>query len=149
MGIGGNGREEKLSSMVYKRFNDEIVALIGRRVVVETSEGRVYEGDLLGMDEKLDLILDNVTGAGENVYKVVLNGSFVKEMRLVEKPFDLRALAERLNRVFPGLIKLREDIRAIIVMDKIKVTEQGVEGTGLAAERVKAVYEEFVRESKK
>lgn len=135
--------------MVYKRFNDEIVALIGRRVVVETSEGRVYEGDLLGMDEKLDLILDNVTGAGENVYKVVLNGSFVKEMRLVEKPFDLRALAERLNRVFPGLIKLREDIRAIIVMDKIKVTEQGVEGTGLAAERVKAVYEEFVRESKK
>jgi len=58
-------------------------------------------------------------------------------------------LSERLNRIFPGLVKLREDVGAIIVMDKIKVTEQGVvEGVGLAAERAKTVYEEFLKESK-
>jgi hypothetical protein len=35
-------------------------------------------------------------------------------------------------------------------MDKIKVTEHGIEeGTGLAADRVKAIYEEFMREFKK
>ncbi|MCP8320340.1 MAG: Lsm family RNA-binding protein [archaeon] len=120
--------------------------MIGRRVAIETSEGRVYEGDLVGIDEKLNVILNNVLGAGEKVYKIVLNSDFIKEMRLVEKPFDLKALAERLNRVFPGLVKLREDIRSIIVMDKIKVTEQGVEGSGLAAERVKSVFDEFMRE---
>ncbi|MCP8304142.1 MAG: Lsm family RNA-binding protein, partial [archaeon] len=133
----------------YKKFNNEIVSMIGRKVVVETSEGRIYEGDLVGVDGNLNVILDNVSGVGENVYKVVLNRDFLKEIRLVEKPFDLKALAERLNRVFPGLVKIREDIRSIIVMDKIKVTEQGVEGSGLAAERVKSVYDEFVRESKK
>jgi hypothetical protein len=68
----------------------------------------------------------------------------------MEKPFDLKGLAERLNRVFPELVKVREDIGAIIVMDKIKVTEKGVvEGSGLAAERVKAIFDEFVRESRK
>ena len=90
--------------------------------------------------------MNNVLGAGEKVYKIVLNSNFIKEIKLVEKPFDLKALAERLNRVFPGLVKLREDIRSIIVMDKIKVTEQGVEGSGLAAERVKSVFDEFMRE---
>ncbi|MEM2873828.1 MAG: Lsm family RNA-binding protein [Nitrososphaerales archaeon] len=122
--------------------------MIGRKVSVETSEGRTYEGDLVGIDEKLNIILDNVLGAGDKVYKMVLNSDFIKEIRLVEKPFDLKALADRLNKVFPGLVKLREDIRSIIVMDKIKVTEQGVEGSGLATERVKSVFDEFVRETK-
>ncbi|MCP8310961.1 MAG: Lsm family RNA-binding protein [Candidatus Methylarchaceae archaeon HK01M] len=138
-----------MSSIIYKKFNNEIVSMIGRKVVVETSEGKNYEGDLVGVDGSLNVILDNVSGVGENVYKVVLNRDFLKEIRLVEKPFDLKALAERLNRVFPGLVRIREDIRSIIVMDKIKVTEQGVEGSGLAVERVKSVYDEFVRESKK
>ncbi len=135
-----------MSSIINKKFTNEIVSMIGRKVALETSEGRIYEGDLVGVDGNLNVILDNVSGVGENVYKVLLNRDFIKEIRLVEKPFDLKALAERLNRVFPGLVKIREDIRSIIVMDKIKVTEQGVEGSGLAVERVKSVYNEFVSE---
>jgi hypothetical protein len=35
-------------------------------------------------------------------------------------------------------------------MDKIKVTQTGIEeGSGLAADRVKAIYDEFMREVKK
>jgi hypothetical protein len=35
-------------------------------------------------------------------------------------------------------------------MDKIKVTQAGIEeGVGLSANRVKAVYDEFMRDSKK
>jgi hypothetical protein len=79
----------------------------------------------------------------------MVNGSFVKEIKLLERPFDLKALSDRLSRIFPGLVKIREDIGAIIVMDKIKVTESGIEeGSGLAASRVKAIYDEFVKEPK-
>jgi hypothetical protein len=68
----------------------------------------------------------------------------------LEKPFDFKALSDRLSRVFPGLVKIREDVGAIIVMDKIKVTQGGIqEGTGLAAERVKSIFDEFIRETKK
>jgi len=138
-----------MAAIISRKFGEEILAFIGKKVSVETSEGRIYKGNLAGMDEKLDLILENIDGA-DGILRMILNGSFVKEVRLLEKPLDLHALADRLNKVFPGLVKVRDDIATIIVMDKIKVTERGlVEGTGLAAERVKAIYEEFVRETKK
>jgi small nuclear ribonucleoprotein (snRNP)-like protein len=138
-----------MAAIISRRFGEEILAFLDRKVSVETSEGRVYKGQLVGVNEKLDLILQNIEGS-DNVSRMVLNGSFVKEIKLLEKIFDLHSLADRLNRVFPGLVKVRDDINTIIVMDKIKVTERGVtEGSGLAAERIKAIYDEFVREVRK
>lgn len=139
-----------MSSITFRRFGEELATMIGRTVTVETKDGREYSGTLLAVDEGLSLVLDKVVGAGEGVHKLVLNGDVVREMRLMEKPFDFRALGERLNRVFPGLVQVREDVGAIIVMEKVKVTEKGVvEGTGLAAEKVKSIYDEFVRDTKK
>jgi small nuclear ribonucleoprotein (snRNP)-like protein len=138
-----------LSTIGNRRFAEEIVGMVGRRVSVTTGDGRQYQGDLLGIDEKLNLMLGSVVGAGENTMKVLLNGTFVKEIILLERPFDLRALNERLSRAFPGMTRLREDIGAIIVMDAIKVTDKGVvEGMDrLSATRVKQIYDEFARET--
>jgi hypothetical protein len=78
-----------------------------------------------------------------------LNGKVVAQILAVEKPFNLKALADRLEKVFPTLIKLYEDKGFIWVMEKIKVTEKGVvEGTGPAAERVQRVYDQFLSEVK-
>ncbi len=139
-----------MSSIVSRKFSEELGFLLGRSVSIETKEGKQYSGILAAIDERLNVVLEKVAGAGEGVHKLVINGDNVKEIKLMEKPFDLRGLAERLNRVFPDLVRVREDIGAIIVMDKIKVTEKGVvEGSGLAAERVKAIFDEFVRETRK
>jgi len=123
--------------------------MVGRRVSVQTGDGKHYNGDLIGIDEKLNLILGSVVGAGDGTIRVVLNGTFVKEINLLEKPFDLRALNERLSRAFPGMTKVREDIGAIVVMDSIKVTEKGVVegGDRLSATRVKQIFDEFSRET--
>ena len=125
-----------------------MLQFVGKKVSVETSDQKNYGGVMAAIDEKLNVVIDNVEGKG--ILKLIINGSFVKEVKLLEKPFDLKGLAERLARVFPGLVKIRDDVGAIIVMDKIKVTQAGVEeGVGLAANRVKAVYDEFMRDSKK
>ncbi len=141
--------EWSLSAVGSRKFTEELLGMVGRKVSVMTTEGKHYQGDLLGVDEKLNLVLGQVTGAPEGSIKVVLNGAFVKELLLLEKPFDLRALNDRLSRAFPGMTKLREDIGAILVMDSIKVTEKGVvEGADrLSATRVKQIYEEFARET--
>ncbi|MDG6996623.1 MAG: Lsm family RNA-binding protein [Nitrososphaerota archaeon] len=140
-----------MSTIANRRFTEELVGMVGRRVSVTTGDGKQYQGDLLGVDEKLNLIIGSVTGSIEGSLKVVLNGTFVKEINLLEKPFDLKALNERLGRAFPGMTKLREDIGAIIVMDSIKVTERGVvEGADrLSATRVKQIFDEFSRETSK
>src|SRR5919197_1962230 len=137
-----------MTAVILRKFGEETVQFLGKKVSIETSDHKTYNGTLAGIDEKLDVVLDNVEGHG--ILKLILNGSFVKEIRLMEKPFDFKALAERLARVFPGLVRIREDVGAIIVMDKIKVTQAGIEeGSGLAADRVKAIYDEFTRETKK
>ena len=137
-----------MSALTLRKFYEEILQFVGKKVSIETTYEKNYSGILTAIDEKLDTVLDNVERDG--ILRIILNGTFVKEIKLLEKPFDLKGLADRLSRVFPGLVKIREDVNAIIVMDKIKVTEHGIEeGTGLAADRVKSIYEEFMREFKK
>jgi small nuclear ribonucleoprotein (snRNP)-like protein len=137
-----------MSAVIARKFGEETFQFIGKKVSVETSDEVVYNGILSAIDDKLDIVLNNVEGQG--ILKVILNGSFVKKIKLLEKPFDFKALSDRISRVFPGLVKIREDVGAIIVMDKIKVTQAGIEeGSGLAADRVKAIYEDFIKETKK
>jgi len=130
-----------MSALTIRKFYEEILQFVGKKVSIVTSYDKNYNGTLSAIDERLDTVLENLEGQG--ILRIVINGSFVKEIKLLEKPFDLKGLADRLSRVFPGLVKIREDVNAIIVMDKIKVTEHGIEeGTGLAADRVKSIYEE-------
>ncbi|MDG6926180.1 MAG: Lsm family RNA-binding protein [Nitrososphaerota archaeon] len=138
-----------MSSLTFRRFTEELNSFVGKTVAATTGDGKEYSGTLVGVDENMSIILDRVSGAGENVFKVAINGSNVREIKLTTKPYDLKALGERLNRYFPGLVQVREDIGVIIVMDKIKVTEKGVEGTGLAADKAKTIFDEYVRDTKK
>jgi small nuclear ribonucleoprotein (snRNP)-like protein len=137
-----------MSTVLIRKFGEEAIQFLSKKVSVETSEQKVYKGTLTGIDERLDLVLNDVEGTG--ILKMIINGAYVKEIKLMEKPFDFKALSERLSKVFPGLVRIREDVGAIIVMDKIKVTETGVEeGSGLAADRVRVIYDEFMRENRK
>ncbi|HEY7506900.1 MAG TPA: Lsm family RNA-binding protein [Nitrososphaera sp.] len=137
-----------MAAVVTRKFGEEALQFLGKKVSIETSDNKAYNGTLAGIDERLDVVLDHVEGHG--ILKLIVNGSYVKEIRLLERPFDFKALAERIARVFPGLVKIREDVGAIIVMDKIKVTQAGIEeGAGLAADRVRQIYDEFMRETRK
>jgi small nuclear ribonucleoprotein (snRNP)-like protein len=137
-----------MTAVIARKFGEETIQFLGKKVSIETSDETVYNGTLAAIDDKLDIVLDNVEGQG--ILKIILNGSFIKKIKLMEKPFDFKALSDRISRVFPGLVKIREDVGAIIVMDKIKVTRAGIEeGSGLAADRVKAIYDDFIKETKK
>lgn len=137
-----------MSAIATKKFAEELAGLVGKKVIVETMDGTKYNGELSGISENLNVILSNVVG-GQNVIKLIFNGNFVKRIELTEKLFDLRALAAKLEKIFPANVRLMEELGAIMVMDKIKVTEKGVEGTGLATIRVREIYEDYLRETAK
>ncbi len=137
--------------MAQRRLFTELGALTDKIVMVVTSDGKSYVGSLAGINENnLTLCLAEAKDdKGRVIHRVFLNGNVVSQILAIEKPFDLKALAERLEKVFPRLVKLYEDKGFIWVMDKVKVTEKGViEGTGPAAERVQKVYEQFLSEIK-
>lgn len=138
-------------SIAQRKFFTEVAGLVDSSVVVVTTTGKTYGGTLVGVNpDSLSLCLADVKAEGDEVlHRVFLNGSVVAEILSVEKPFDLRALSERLEKVFPTMVRLYEDNGFIWVMDKVKVTEKGVvDGSGPAAERVQSVYEHFIREVK-
>jgi small nuclear ribonucleoprotein (snRNP)-like protein len=135
--------------VAQRKFFGEIGALLEKSVIVVTINGKSYTGSLVGINpDTLSLCLAEAKDdKGHAMHRVVLSGNVVAQILAVEKPFDLKALAERLEKVFPTMVKLYEDKGFIWVMDKVKVTEKGVvEGTGPAAERVQKVYSLFVRE---
>jgi small nuclear ribonucleoprotein (snRNP)-like protein len=128
---------------------EEITALLQKVITVSTSDGKNYTGVLSGVDShSLNICLTNVKDdSGRVVHKLFLNGGNVNQIFSSEKPFNLQALADRLERVFPRMVKVSEGAGIIVVMDRIRVSEKGiVEGGGPAAERVQKVYDEFMRE---
>jgi len=137
--------------VVQRKFFREIAALLDKTVMVITMDGKNYSGTLAGINpETLSLCLSDAKDEkGRALHRIVLNGSVIAQIFTVEKPFDLKALSERLDKVFPTMVRLYEDKGFIWVMDKIKVTEKGVvEGTGPAAERVQKVYDLFFKEAR-
>jgi len=128
---------------------EEITILLQKAVTVATSDGKQYSGILSGVDShSLNLLLTEAKDeTGKVFHKLLLNGSIVTQIFSSVKPFNLQALADRLERVFPRMVRVNEGAGIIVVMDRIRMSEKGiVEGTGLAAERAQKVYEEFARE---
>ena len=106
-------------------------------------------GTLAGVDtDTLSVCLSEAKDeTGRVVHRVFLSGRSVLQVQSAEKPFNLQALADRLERVFPNLVRVVQEAGVIVVMDKIRVTEKGIiEGSGPAAERVKKVFDEFIKE---
>lgn len=138
-------------SAAQRRFFNEVATLLDKKITVATINGKSYSGTLIGINpDNMNLCLSEAKDEkGQTLHRVVINGNIVVKIFAVEKPFDLKALAKRLEKVFPTMVRLYEDKGFIWVMEKIKITEKGIaEGTGPAAERVQKVYEQFLSEMK-
>jgi len=138
-------------SVAQRKFFTEVAALIDKPVIVATTTGKTFTGTLIGINpDSLSLcIAEAKDETGQFANRVFLTGNVVAQILSTEKAFDLKALASRLEKVFPTMVKLYEDKGFIWVMDKVKLTEKGVvEGSGPAAERVQRVYEQFISEAK-
>jgi len=122
-------------SIAQRKFFTEVAALVDKSVIVAATTGKTYSGTLIGVNpDTLSLCLAEAKDEkGKTLHRVFLNGNVVAQILSVEKPFDLKSLAERL----------------IWVMDRVKLTEKGVmDGSGPAADRVQKVYEQFISEMK-
>jgi small nuclear ribonucleoprotein (snRNP)-like protein len=138
-------------SVAQRKYFTEIAALADKTVSVVTTTGKTFNGTLIGINpDNMSLcIADAKDESGNLLHRLVINGNVVAQISSAEKPFDLKALASRLEKVFPTMVKLYEDKGFIWVMDKVKLTERGVvEGSGPAADRVQRVYQQFMSEVK-
>ena len=146
-----------MSSVGIKRdLLKEIMFFANKLVTIVTVSGRTYTGILAGFhpDTQAAVLTEakRIDTQEENkIYpKIFIGGTQVAEVYLIEKPFDLMALATELERVFrrPGDVKAYPEAGLLVVLERVRVTEKGVEGSGPVADRVRTIFDRFVREQK-
>ncbi|MDI9644394.1 MAG: Lsm family RNA-binding protein [Candidatus Verstraetearchaeota archaeon] len=132
-----------------RKFISELNGFIDKPVKIITARGAAYEGKLIGFDSSnLSVCLEDATVNKEKFARAIIRGEAISEILLKEKPFDMKGLSERLQKLFPNMVKYYEDAGFITVMERIRVTAEGVEGTGPMVDRVKKVYEQYLLEQK-
>ncbi len=133
-----------------RRFNAELSSLVDKHVIVKTVSGESYEGVLLGYEtSRYNIILkDARTSSGETYPRLIVYGHVIADVRLTEPPLDMEEFARRLEEVFPKMVRYIPEARVITVLERIRVTERGVEGTGPIADRVRSIFDKFVEEWK-
>ena len=139
-----------MAAVAGRRFFEELGLLVNKPIQVTDATGKVIEGTLLGYDNNsMSLCLGDVKGdKGTKVHRVFVYGRTIARVAASERPFNLEGLVERLERVFPNMVRLYPDAGIIVVMDKIRLNESGViEGSGPAADRVRDIYVRFVSET--
>lgn len=129
-------------------FNKELADLKDKYITIVTTAGKQFNGLLKAWNpDTFDVCLTNVNEGKNTYFKVFLRGPIISEILINEQPFDLHALAaelrDRLN-LLDADVKVFDDARMIQVLNKVKVTEKGVDGTGPVADRVRAVHEQFM-----
>ncbi len=143
--------EERIMSSSTRKFFVELQNLMNKKVRVVTVTNHIFEGELQGFDQNtLSICLVNAADSeGVKYHRVFILGHQLATIFEVEKPFDLKGLADEISKLFPqpGQVKLHESAGVISVLDnKITVTEDGVEGEGPLAERINAVYSKYMEE---
>ncbi len=129
----------------------ELNKMLDKRVMVRLSDGRSYVGKLVAFDpSSLHVVIaDAESSDGRKFQKVVVLGNAISEILLVqEELFDAHEFAnyilQHLN-LPPASVRVDPNINAVIVYDRIRVTERGVEGSGQLAQRIYELFENYMK----
>lgn len=133
-----------------RAYQKEIATFTNKRVGVVLKDGKKYIGELKGVNpENLTCVLIKARRGEEfgEIHRICLNGDQIAEIYLEEAPFDLGGLKDELEQIFrrPGDVKVYDEAGLIVVLERVKVSESGVEGTGPVADRVRAIFERYAK----
>ncbi|MCF2137186.1 MAG: Lsm family RNA-binding protein [Candidatus Thorarchaeota archaeon] len=132
-----------------RAFNREIASVIGATIQVITNDGKTYTGTLKGVDQNtLSLVLADVVREDETRFpRIFIYGNSIVSFSVTEKEVSLEGLAKELEKVFPpGGVRFFPDTGVIVVMNKIRVTPEGVDGSGPLYERVAAIAKDWMEQ---
>jgi len=77
-----------VAAVTGRKFFEELGQLVGKPVVVEDSQGKSYEGNLLGFDsQSMSIALGEVKGSQGTLYhRLILTGNVVAKIMATDTP---------------------------------------------------------------
>ena len=132
-----------------RAFNRELAAVVGATVEVVINTGKTYSGTLKGIDQtSLSIVLSDVVADGEtSIPKIFIYGSSIVTFSVAEREVSLEGLVKELEKTFPpGGVQFYPDTGIILVMNKIRISKDGIEGSGPLYERVAVIADDWLKE---
>ncbi|WFO75611.1 Lsm family RNA-binding protein [Desulfurococcaceae archaeon MEX13E-LK6-19] len=133
-----------------RRLISELLLMLDKKVTVVLTNGKKYEGILIGFDHpSINIMLASASDTtGKKYPKILIKGESISEIMITEEPlFDPNEFAEYLVKELhlrQDAVKVVPEAGAVIVYGRIKVTEKGVEGTGAMAQTIYEVYQRYI-----
>ncbi|MEN2974808.1 MAG: Lsm family RNA-binding protein [Candidatus Caldarchaeales archaeon] len=140
-----------MSAIASKRFSDEFSSLLDKQIRVNLINGGSLEGRLSAYNPTdYSLWLSDVKEvSGKMMPKIFISGRSIMSIEVIEAGPSLERLAEKISKIFPNMVRYIREADVILVMDRIRVTRDGVvEGSGPAAEKIQKIYEEWIAEER-
>lgn len=138
-----------------RRLVNELATMLDRKIRVVLDSGKSYEGLLAGFDHpSLNILLRNaVDNAGVKYPRIIVKGERISEIIVMEEPiFDPEEFKELLLREMKlqeHAVRILHDVRAVEVLGRYRVSEDGVMGSGPMAETLYSLYKKYIEQRKK
>lgn len=138
-----------------RKLVSEITSWQGKKIKIRLIDGRMYEGIVEAIDHPSFNILlsDAVNERGDRFYRVLIRGQQISEIIIPQQDiFNAEEFARILQeelKLAPGAIKVYPEIETVMVFNSIKVTRNGVEGSGPLAQKVYSIFEKYMASKKK
>lgn len=135
-------------STVLRAFKTELGTFLNKNVIITTRDKKKISGILLGVKEDdLSMILSDAEFENEKQHRLIIHGDLIATVVLGEVPFDIFGLREDLEKVFKkDGVRYYKETRTLMVLDRYKVSEKGVEGPeGAVLDRIQRLWSGFTK----
>jgi len=137
-----------------RRMMSELNSLLDRKVFVKLKDGTVIRGEFFGFDDKTFNIMLKKASDGQSEYPLmIIMADSIAYLSAAEAPlFNPDEFAQ----LIVGKLNLREaDVKVypeagiVVVLNSIKVSEKGVEGSGPLAHKIYGLFTEYMESKRK
>lgn len=134
-----------------RRFTAKLNSLIDHVVNVTTSDGKTYTGKLTGFDPStLSVVIEEAKDPSGNQWPIIIiSGSRLAEIKVGESEvFNAKEFMEfllRFGNIDRSQVRVYEDANVVEVSRTIRVSKNGVEGSGPLAQKVNTLFREYLR----
>lgn len=137
-----------------RRLMSELNSLLDKEVIVKTTDGKTIKGKLYGFDtQTFNILLKNAeTDAGTYPTLLLYAGS-IESLAAIEAPLFnpeefAKLVASKLN-IRETDIKVFPEAGVVVVLNSIRISEKGVEGSGPLAHKIYGIFTEYMESRKK
>uniref|UniRef100_A0A7J3SJQ3 Sm ribonucleo n=1 Tax=Fervidicoccus fontis TaxID=683846 RepID=A0A7J3SJQ3_9CREN len=141
-------------SSASRRVISELNSLLERQVIIRLKNGKVLKGTLYGFDERMNVLLKGANEEGGSSYPVMLiMAESIESIASIESPMFnpeefARVVVSRLN-IRDADVKAYPEAGVLVVLNSIRVSEKGVEGSGPLAHKIYGLFTEYMESKKK